>query len=299
MGAWYNIHMNKKLLWAGLLGLASVVVGLVPSVMPVPTQADVWPRAVGLVRMALLIIVYALMARSDVKGARWIYGVMAFVVASVALSAGKLIGLSSVPRWFSPIFGSVDRVASLAVWFSLVRLNAGRLRTVFVAQGAAAVIGFALSIVFYAQSVSQGGSLQTSWQIYALRFAGLLAMLLAYFGWLYLVYAAQPEVAPESGFRRVAWPWRAFLVTLPLVLLLGLGQKDWPLFLLIIPIGVTFGFGGPLVGAIVGWGAYLALAIFILHARRLSSLLSLLGVFVLLVLLNIAGCGAMIGGSWN
>ena len=292
--------MNKKLLWAGVFGLAGVAVGLVSMALPMSSPGDIWPRAVGLARMALLIIAYALMARSDVKGARWISVVMAFAVLSVALSTGKLIGLSSVPRWFSPIFGSVYRVASLAVWFSLARLNAGRLRTVFVAQGAAAVIGFALSIVFCAQSVSQGGLLQTSWQIYALRFAGLLAMLLAYFGWLYLVYAAQPEDARSpSEPRPVAWFWRVFLVTLPLVLLLGLGQKDWPLFLLVIPIGVTFGFGGPLVGAIVGWGAYLVLAIFILHARRLSSLLSLLGVFVLLVLLNIAGCGAMIGGAWK
>ena len=62
---------------------------------------------------------------------------------------------------------------------------------------------------------------------------------------------------------------------------------------------MTFGVGGPLLGGIVGWGAYLALGVFILRARRLSSLLSLLGVFVVLVLLNIAGCGAMIGGAWK
>ena len=293
--------MNKKLLWAGVLGLASVIVGLVPSVMPVPIQADeVWPNVVGIVRMALWIPAYALMALSDVKCARWIYVVIAFAVLSVSLSAARLIGLSFIPRSFSPIFGLVNSVAVLAVWVVLACKNAGRLRMVFSAWSAAVTLGLAMSIVFYVQSASQGGVLYASWQIYALRFAGLLATLLAYFGWLYLVYAAQPEDARSpSEPRPVAWFWRVFLVTLPLVLLLGLGQKDWPLFLLVIPIGVTFGFGGPLVGAIVGWGAYLLLAIFILHARRLSSLLSLLGVFVLLVLLNIAGCGAMIGGSWN
>lgn len=293
--------MNKKLLWAGVFGLAGVAVGLASMALPMSSPGDVWPLVVGLARMALLIIAYALMARSDVKGARWISVVMAFAVLSVALSTGKLIGLSSVPRWFSPIFGAVYRVASLAVWFSLARLNAGRLRTVFVAQGAAATFSLVISIfLFYVQSLSHDGLPYGNLTLYALRFAGLLAMLLAYFGWLYLVYAAQPEDARSpSEPRPVAWSWRVFLVTLPFVSLLGLGQKDWPLFLLVIPIGVTFGFGGPLVGAIVGWGAYLVLAIFILHARRLSSLLSLLGVFVLLVLLNIAGCGAMIGGAWN
>ena len=292
--------MNKKLLWAGVLGLAGVIVGLVPSVMPVTMQADVWPRVVGLVRMALLITAYALMALSNVKCARWIYVVIAFAVLSVSLSVVRLIGLPTVPRSFSQIFGFVYSVAVLAVWIVLACKNAGRLRMVFWAWGAAMTLGLAMSIVFLVQSASQGGVQYALWPVTALRTAGLLRLLLDYFSWLYLIYAAQPEDAClPSEPRRVAWPWRVFFVTLPFVSLLGLGQWRNLLVALIAPIGMTFGVGGPLLGGIVGWGAYLALGVFILRARRLSSLLSLLGVFVLLVILNIAGCGAMLGRAWK
>lgn len=289
--------MNKKLLWAGVLGLAGVALRLVSSSMPVAMHAENWQSVGRLVRSALLIAAYSLMSMSGVKCAHWIYAILGLIGLSVVFSVERLLGHSLLSGSHSWIWSLVNSGVGLSVWIVLACRNAGRLRTFFVAWSAKSMLELVLAIVFYAYTASQGAVPHASWPLTVSRAVGFLSLLITYCFWLYLIYAAQPEeVRPASEPLYIAWPWRVFLVTLPVVSAFGLGMV-WTLpLMLIAPIGMTFGVGGPLLGGIVGWGAYLALGILILRTRRLSTILSILGALVFLVILNIAGCGVMFGG---
>ena len=289
--------MNRKLLWSGVLGLAGVVVGLALSSVSTSTQADFWRNVVPLVRSALLIGAYSLMAMSGVKCAQWIYVIIALIAMESVFPVERLLGHSSRLASYTQVMFLLNSLVALPVWIVLACRNAGRLRAFFAAWSVKSMFALVMAIVVCVQSMSHGGMLLAGWPFALLRGVSFLSLWVAYFFWLYLIHAALPEeVRTTSEGRCVPWFWRVFLVTLPLVSVLYLGLGRNLLAVLVAPVGMTFGVGGPLLGGIVGWGAYLTLAVLLLRARRLSTFLSLLGALVLLVILNVVGCGAMCGG---
>lgn len=272
----------------------------------------VW-MTVGLAFSAASLVSWWFLARSTLNGARLLFiNVAAFAVYVIFGLVSRAIA-QEFHNWqtmqnVSNAIGLVVSAVTIAVFAILVSKNSGRARTFLSMFLANAIISFISSVSTSFMHLIAAAVLHADMStavFVSLRILAALASLISTAAWL-LVYmesrrpsGCDEEVeGEEAAPKHVPLLWRIFIVAIPLLIFTHLSAPGRASALLFFaPAGILGAFVDSNSAFVVlgfGYAVYLTIAVAILWSRTRRALLVLATVWFLLILLNLAGCAAML-----
>lgn len=270
----------------------------------------VW-TTVSLAFSAAYLVSWWFLARSSLNGARLLFIKVATSAFYVIFGLVNKAIVQAFHNWgtmgtVSTAINLVLTAVTVAVFAILVLKNAGRARVFLSMFLANAIISFlSCGLPFFANSIfSSLGDMSTA-TIVSLRILAALALLISTATWI-MVYeeshipagCAEGVEGEEATPKRVPLLWRIFIVAIPVLAFTHLSTPGRASALLFFaPAGILGAFVDSNSAFVVlgfGYAVYLAIAAGILWSRTRQALLVLATAWALLLLLNLAGCAAML-----